>query len=100
MKQSIIQTDGIKRCYFTHERVSRDGRALEKHHVMNGALRDWADREGLWIWIDAGIHERLHRDPFGVLVQRRLLKQIAQIAYEREHTRKEWMGIVHKNYLT
>lgn len=99
MSRSIIQNDQIKRCYFTHEYRSRDGRPLEKHHVMNGSLRDWAEKEGLWIWVDAGIHDRLHDDWFGVLVQKRLLKQIAQEAYEREHTRKEWMSVVHKNYI-
>lgn len=99
MSKSIIQTDGIKRCYFTHEYVARDGRALEKHHVMNGALRDWAEQEGLWIWVDPAIHAFLHENWIGTLVQKRLLKQIAQTAYEREHSRKEWMGKVHKNYL-
>ena len=99
MKTSIIQTDGIKQCYFTHEKVGRNGRPLEKHHVMNGPLRDWADKEGLWIWIDPEIHYFLHNTWIGALVQKRLLKQIAQIAYEREHTRKEWMSIVHRNYI-
>lgn len=99
MSRSIIQNDGIKRCYFTHEYCGRNGAPLEKHHIMNGALRDWAEEEGLWIWVDPEIHRQLHETSFGALVQKRLLKQIAQIAYEKTHSREEWMRKVGKNYV-
>ena len=96
MAQSILQSE--KRCYFTGEPTGRRGQPLEKHHIMNGALRSWAEDEGLWIWVDPDIHRFLHSEWIGVLVQKRLLKQIAQTAYEKAHTREEWMEKVHRNY--
>ena len=99
MSTSIIQTDGIKRCYITGQFCGRDGEPLQKHHVMNGALRDWADKEGLWIWVTPEVHRELHDRWFGACVQKSLLKMIAQQAYERTHTRDQWMEKVHKNYV-
>ena len=96
---SIIQTDGIKRCYISHAFVGKHGEPLEKHHVMNGALRDWADEQGLWIWITPECHRMLHENWFGAMVQKSLLKQIAQIKFEELHSHEEWMEKVHKNYV-
>ena len=98
-QNSIIQTDGIKRCYISHEFRGKDGRPLEKHHVMNGWLRDWADKEGLWIWVTPECHYQLHNTWFGALVQKHLLKQLAQMAYEKTHTHEEWMEKARKNYV-
>ena len=99
MAESIIQTDGIKRCYLSGQRCGKNGEPLEKHHVMNGSLRDWADAEGLWIWLAPEYHRFLHSTGTGVMVQKKLLKQIAQFAYMKEHTEREWMDKVHKNYV-
>ena len=98
MKQSIIQDDGIKRCFLSGQRCGNNGEQLQKHHVMNGALRDWADEEGLWIWVTPEWHSFLHDTQKGVHVLR-LLKIIAQFKYEETHTHKEWMDKVHKNYV-
>ena len=97
MSQSIIQSDGIKRCYITKQWCGDNGEPLEKHHVINGALRDWADREGLWIWVTPQIHRFLHSTREGVQMLR-LLKIIGQMKYEEKHSRDEWMDRVRKNY--
>lgn len=91
---SIIQEYGIKQCY-----ISKSfGEPLEKHHVINGALRDWADSEGLWIWVTPQVHKMLHNTKEGAQMLR-LLKIIAQLSYERTHSREEWMKVVRKNYV-
>ena len=88
--QSIISND--KKCYisgYTHN--------LEKHHCMNGtASRKKADEDGLWVWLNHDIHMAVHsyRPDW-----KRELKAIAQTAYEKTHSRDEWMARYHKNYL-
>lgn len=96
--KSIIQTGDIKQCYISKQWVGDNGEPLEKHHVMNGSLRDWADAEGLWIWVTPQIHAFMHTTKMGVYMLREL-KVIAQYAYEREHSHDEWMAKVRKNYV-
>lgn len=96
--KSIIQEDGIKQCYISKKWHGDNGEELEKHHIMNGSLRDWADKQGLWIWVTPQVHKRLHGTGDGVQMQR-LLKVIAQLSYERTHSREDWMRIVRKNYV-
>ncbi len=98
MKTSLIQGD-IKQCYVTGAFYGDFGEPLEKHHIMNGPLRSWADDEGLFIWVTPQIHRWLHTTGTGVNVQRHVLKAIAQLYFERAHSRDEWMRVVHKNYV-
>ena len=97
MSKSIISD--IKRCYISGKYCGKYGEDLERHHIMNGALRDWAEAEGLWIWIDPELHRWLHSTGTGALVQKNLLKPLAQMYYEREHSHEEWMAAVRKNYV-
>lgn len=95
---SIIQDSSIRRCFITGKWCGDNGEPLEKHHVLNGALRDFADAEGLWIWTTPQIHKALHSTKMGVYLLKEL-KVIAQYAYERRHTHEEWMEKVRKNYV-
>ena len=89
--RSIIQSG--KFCIITKE----NNGPLHKHHCINGGLRSWADREGLWVYLREDIHRELHdRNP----ALERELKRVAQYCYERTHSREEWMSHVRKNYLT
>ena len=107
MKQSIVQIDDVKRCFISKQTRGVDGSTLEKHHIMNGSLRKWADEEGLWVWLTPEMHRIIHETSFGVLVQKNLLKQIAQYAFIMskmpkemvEQANEEWMGIVRRNYI-
>ena len=88
--QSIISNE--KRCYLTGSKFK-----LEKHHCMNGAAyRKKAEHDGLWVWLNADVHRAVHSNRPD---WKRELKRIAQEAYERTHTREEWMHRYHKNYL-
>lgn len=99
MSQSIIQTDGIKRCYMSGRYYGINGEELEKHHIMNGALRDWSEEVGLWVWLTPDWHRYFHESGKGAIVYRRLLKQVAQYRFEEKHGRAEWMRKVGKNYV-
>lgn len=100
MSKSVIQT--AKRCYITGETEN-----LHKHHLLNGvALRDFSEKNGLWVYLTEGIHENLHTNwgveipgyPSGQALAKEL-KRVAQYYFEKTHTRDEWMEVVHKNYL-
>ena len=88
--QSIVQTG--KCCFITGE----ENVLLDVHHLLNGALRNWADEQGLWVYLRHDIHMYIHHVN---RKQLRELKQVAQYCYERTHTREEWMKRVRTNYL-
>lgn len=82
----------------THERCFVCGRtgALDLHHMMHGvANRRLATRWGLTCYLCRTCHVRAHSDKKLNL----WLEQQAQTAFEKTHTRQEWMTIFGKNYL-
>lgn len=84
----------------THKRCWVCGRVtgLEKHHVMGGPNRKWSEKYGLTVWLC----REHHTGTTGVHNDRDLslqLRQAAQVAFERDHTREEWMRIFGRNYL-
>ena len=88
MTDSIIQKE--KRCFCTGR---TDG--LDKHHLVPGtANRKKSDEDGLWIWLWHPIHRQLHDNP----EMERAYIRMAQVAYEKTHSREEWMARYHKNY--
>ena len=101
--KSILQNE--RYCYLS----GRSG-PLEKHHVLNGPCRDFAEENGLWVYITPEWHRKLHGTGDGVQIQKRL-KTIAQLTYERnmliemldaedayEKVRGVWMQKVRRNY--
>ena len=90
MKRSIISNE--RKCFLTgYENVP-----LDRHHVFNGGLRKWADKEGLWVYLWHERHMEAHYKNPDLLIQ---LKRIGQYYYEKSHSREEFMKHVHKNYL-
>lgn len=84
----------------THKRCWVCGRVtgLERHHVLGGPNRKWSEKYGLTVWLCREHHTGTH----GVHNDRDLslqLRQAAQVAFERDHTREEWMRIFGRNYL-
>ena len=89
---SIMQEE--KRCYITHRTTN-----LEVHHCLNGThQRKKADVDGLWVYLTADVHRYIHQTIEGheLLMQ---LKREAQQAYERTHTRAEFIKRYGKSYL-
>lgn len=90
---SIVQ--GRKQCY-----VCGTEQCLHMHHIFYGmANRRLSDRYGLTVWL-CGMHHNLSNE--GVHFNKDLdlqIKQVGQRAFERNHTREEFMQIFGKNYL-
>lgn len=91
-----MQTD--HECYFCGRKYG-----LEKHHVFAGvANRKISEREGLWVYLCQDFNKGCHRGTDGAQYDKEknlLLKQDAQFAFEKTHSRAEWMEIIGKNYL-
>lgn len=84
----------------THKRCWVCGRVtgLERHHVLGGPNRKWSEKYDLTVWLC----REHHAGTTGVHNDRDLslqLRQAAQVAFERDHTREEWMRIFGRNYL-
>lgn len=93
MTRSIVQP-GEKACYITGSTAG-----LDKHHCLRGQFRQKADDLGLWVWLRHDVHMRMHerKPPFEDLEDH--LKEAAQRAFEREHTREEWMDLFGRSWL-
>lgn len=92
MAGSIIQSE--KRCYVTGWTID-----LHKHHIFGGGRRKLSERYGLWVWLRSDWH---NQSDYGVHFNKELdtlLKQKGQEAFERNHTRAEFMAIFGRNYL-
>lgn len=94
---SLIQgaiPDGEEVCAITGAEMHCDF-----HHIMNGnkIMKARAEEIGAWVWLDPAEHYKLHNTPEGIAKQQEF-KERCQIEFEKEHTRKEWMGLFHKNY--
>ena len=90
--KSILQADKV--CYICGRTVN-----LERHHIFAGACRKWSEKYGLWVWLCG---TTCHRGIDGAQYDREknlYLKMDAQTAFERDHTRAEFMKIFGKNYL-
>ena len=74
-------------------------RPLERHHVFFGPDRKNSEIFGLWVWLCPYCHREgpraVHRD----YESNRQLKRIGQQAFERTHTRSEFMRVFGRNYL-
>lgn len=92
MAKSIIQER--KECYFCGKLTN-----LERHHVFGGvANRPISEKYGLTVWLCHNCHTGQDGAQYDKMKNLRL-KQDAQFAFERNHTRSEWMKLIGKNYL-
>ena len=73
------------------------GGVLERHHVMNGPLRDKAEKYGLWVKLTPAEHRWLHDTSDGQAYAR-MLKAEAQKVFEEQYGRIRWMHEFHRNY--
>lgn len=96
MAKSIISNE--RQCYLCGKTVN-----LEKHHIFGGvANRKISERLGLWVYLCQDFETGCHRGTDGAQYDKEKnlrLKQDAQRAYERTHSRGEWMKLIGKNYL-
>lgn len=99
-KPSILhQKDGT--CYLCMK-LKGDYRihpVVHEHHIFDGPNRQISEAEGLKVYLCLGHHidgkEAVHNN----IENMRFLQQEGQRAYERTHTRAEFMKIIGRNYL-
>ncbi len=100
-KKSILQNWSDGTCYLC-TRLNDDYRIhryREEHHIFGGPNRIHSEAAGLKVYLCIDHHrigpEAVHSNHDNML----LLQQDAQRAYEKDHTRQEFIDLVGKNYL-
>ena len=92
---SIVQDLSEERCF-----VCGSQRNLELHHIMHGtANRRISTRTGLVCWLCKRHHTSPYNGVHNNAILNEKLQQDAQRAFEKTHTRQEWMELFKKNYL-
>ncbi|MGN0481296.1 MAG: hypothetical protein ACI4EV_06975 [Lachnospiraceae bacterium] len=99
--KSIMHNKKDKTCYLClmlHGDISP--KQTQEHHCIFGtAGRAVSERLGLKVYLCLAHHtagpEAVHNNAHNALI----LKMRAQEAYERTHSRDEWMAAVGRNYL-
>ena len=94
-------TSGVTRMYqpFKCCYVCGAVRGLHRHHIYAGPNRKVSEANGFTVWLCAAHH---NMSDAGVHFDRALdlhLKREQQRAYERTHSRREFMRLIGKNYL-
>lgn len=78
------------RCY-----VCGIGGDLARHEIFEGKNRKTSKAMGFWVNVCPNCHETCHKDHRVA----KELKKACQIAFERKHTREEFMALIGRNYL-
>ena len=97
--KSILQVkDGS--CYLCR-RLMGDAskKPVQEHHVFGGPRRSISEAEGLKVYLCQEHHIYGRYAAHSNESISRILKQDAQEAWERQHSREEWMELMGKNYL-
>lgn len=71
---------------------------LDVHHIFGGPNRSRSDEDGLTVYLCRECHNALHHSKDSGAMQYRY-HRIGQEAYERTHTREEFMERYGRNYL-
>ena len=92
MAKSVINNE--RECYLCGKTVN-----LERHHIFAGvANRKISEMLGLWVYLCHNCHTGKNGAQYNKEKGLKL-KQDAQRAFEKTHTRDEWMKWIKKNYL-
>lgn len=71
----------------------------EQHHIFGGANRKWSEKYGLKVFLCPYCHRDNRNGVHSDAEKMDNLHRIGQSAFERNHTRMEFMEIFGKNYL-
>lgn len=89
--ESIVQKE--RACWFCGRTTG-----LERHHILGGPNRKHSEAYGLTVWLCREHHTGrtgVHNDREMSLA----LREVAQMAFERDHSRAEWVRIFGRSYL-
>lgn len=97
-KKSILQQE--KYCYLcdllAHKYMVR---GLQEHHIFGGPNRSISEAEGLKCWLCLEHHTHGPEAVHNNIRNARILQQEAQQAYERTHTREEFVRLIGRNFM-
>ena len=70
-------------------------------HIYAGSRRKISEREGFWCYLAGWLHNQSNHGVHGKDGHELdlMLKQHCQMAYEKNHSREEFMALIGKNYL-
>lgn len=99
MSGSIVQNK--KECFLCGEKKEYGYNRLELHHCFGGvANRKLSDKYGLVVWLCG---ETCHRNGPNAVHKNResdlIIKRAAQRAFEKDHTREEFIRVFGKSYI-
>lgn len=98
---SILKGNSPGECYICEKfGIIRYWTYLEEHHIFDGNPgRRISEENGFKVKLCAR-HHRLGKDAVhSNITMMRILQQDAQRAYERTHTREQWMELMGRNYI-
>ena len=90
--KSIMQTE--KRCY-----MSGSTSWLENHHIFGGANRKNSEKYGLTVYLCHKCHNEPPNGAHHNADTMRRLHEDGQRAFEKNHTREEFMRTFGRNYI-
>ncbi len=92
--KSILQKE--KQCYITGSLYN-----LHRHHIYAGGRRNISEREGFWVYLTGELHNQSNDGVHGKNGHELdlMLKRHCQLAYEKEHSREEFIKLIGKSYL-
>lgn len=99
-KRSILhQKDGTCYLCITLHNDYRYHTVLHEHHVFGGPNRSISEAEGLKAYLCLDHHETGPEAVHNNAKIMRLMQQDAQRAYEKAHTRQQFLNLIGRNYL-
>lgn len=102
-KKSILQDQSIKQCFLCMLEGDYRVKPVHNHHIFYGkGMRNISEEEGIKVNLCVERHhqygkESVHGNPGDG--NDLILKMIGQKAYEKTHSRQEFMDRFKKNYL-
>lgn len=92
MAKSVLQKD--KECFLCPSLQN-----LEQHHIFGGANRKWSEKYGLKVWLCPRCHRDQKQGVHGNKEIMEIMNRTGQQAFEKTHTREDFMKIFGRNYL-
>ena len=95
MSESILQTEKV--CYITGQTNN-----LHVHHIYFGnPNRRISEENGFWVYLCGRLHNQSADGVHGKNGHEldMMLKRHCQMAYEKEHSREEFIALIGRNYL-
>ena len=97
---SILHSKESKTCYLCMKAGDyTEKRGLEEHHIYTGPRRAVSEEYGFKVYLCKSHHTVSAAAVHNNQDNMRLLQRECQEEWEKEHSRKEWMELMGRNYI-